>query len=158
LPRNGSGAPGASGTRIILIAVGAEHLAGAVEREPEGSRRDLDDREQAELQRGHNAETPAAAAQRPEQVRVMIRVDSAHPAVNGDDLRGEQVGAGQTVLAGEPAHPAAEGVSGHPDAVVGAVQAEQAVSRGGRRHGAPGDAAAHSGDPAVRIDGDLLQQ
>ena len=82
LPRNGSGI---SGKRRELqqppdrgdlvrrcrnpLAPGVQHLGGALEREEQHAGvRPAVDRQQLELERGHDAEAAAAAAQRPEQV------------------------------------------------------------------------------------------
>ena len=65
------------------------------------------------LQRGDDPEVPAAAAQAPEQVGVLVGARRHPLAVGGDDLRGEQVVARGPVLAGDPAEPAAEGQPGH---------------------------------------------
>ena len=60
------------------------------------------------LQACDDAEVAAAAAQRPEQLRLGLRVDAALPPVGGDDLRREQVVDGQAVLAHEEADAAGE--------------------------------------------------
>lgn len=65
-------------------------------------------RVQPELHPGDHAEVPAAAAQRPEQVRVLLGVRAHHPAVREHDVRREQVVDGQPVRAGQVADAAAE--------------------------------------------------
>jgi hypothetical protein len=63
---------------------------------------------QAELEFGDHAEVAAAAADRPEQVRVLLRCSPLDPPVRGDHLgRGEVVDA-QPGLAGQPPHAATE--------------------------------------------------
>ena len=59
------------------LVPGVEDLGGALDREEEGAGVDLGDRQQVELQRGDQAEIAAAAAQRPEQLRVALGVDPA---------------------------------------------------------------------------------
>ena len=62
----------------------------------------------AELERGHDAEVAAAAAQRPEQVRIAVRTGHDTLAGRGDDLGPDQVVAGEARRARQPADPAAE--------------------------------------------------
>ena len=71
---------------------------------------------QAEPEGSDDTEIAAAAADRPEQVGVLIGRGPQHPPVSGDDLGGEQVVDAQPELAGQPAHAAAEGEP--PDAGV----------------------------------------
>ena len=73
------------------------------------------DRMQEELERGDDAEVAAAAAQRPEQVRVLVqRTPGPCSPVGGHQLGGDQVVAGEAVLAPQPADAAAEREAGHP--------------------------------------------
>ena len=55
---------------------------------------------QAELELGDDPEVAAAAAQRPEQVGVLVVARPGDPAVGGDDLRGDEVVDAQPGLAG----------------------------------------------------------
>lgn len=91
------------------VAVPPQHLAGAVDR-PDG---DCDThgvhRVQPEVERGDDAEVPATAAQRPEQVRVLGLARGDETAVGEHDVRGQQIVHRQTVLAGQVAVTAAEG-------------------------------------------------
>ena len=52
---------------------GVHHLVGALDREPQRSRVGLRESEQLELDRGHDAEAAATAAQRPEQLGLRAR-------------------------------------------------------------------------------------
>ncbi len=61
-----------------------------------------------ELQPRDDAEVAAAAAERPEQVRVLLGVDAQELAVRRDDLGGEQVVDGHAVLARQEADAAGE--------------------------------------------------
>ena len=63
---------------------------------------------QPELQPGGDAEVAAAAADRPEEVRVAGGVGEDDPAVRGDQLGREQVVDREPVLADEEAHSAAQ--------------------------------------------------
>jgi hypothetical protein len=63
---------------------------------------------QAELESRRDAEVAAAAADRPEQIRMRFVVGMQHFAVRGHDLGGEQVVDGQPVKAGEEADASTE--------------------------------------------------
>jgi hypothetical protein len=92
-----------------------EHLVRAVEREEQRPGVELVDGMDGELDRGHDAEVAASAAERPEQVGVMLVVGSHEGPVGGHELeRGDSVRL-QPVLAGQPAHAAAQRVAGDPD-------------------------------------------
>ena len=69
---------------------------------------DLGQLVEPELEPGHDPEVAAAAADRPEQVRLVLGVDQPDLAVGGHDLGGEQVVDRQAVLADEVADAAAE--------------------------------------------------
>jgi hypothetical protein len=91
-------------------------------------------REQPELERGHHAEVAAAAADRPEQVGVLLGGGTDELAPGCDELdRGDVVGR-EPVLAGEPRQAAADGVAHDADVRRGARQREQAVRRGRLGH------------------------
>ena len=66
------------------------------------------DAREPEPEAGHDAEVAAAAADRPEEVGLVVGVDARAPAVGGHDLGGEQVVDRQAVLAHEIADAAAE--------------------------------------------------
>ena len=123
-PRSGSGISGiggicmiraaevtSSGTVCGPLAPGVQHLGRALPRPPHRARVELGDRVQRDLHRRHDAEAAAAAAQRPEQVRVVVGVDAAQAPVGGHDLDREHAVGGQAVLAREPADAAAEACS-----------------------------------------------
>ena len=63
---------------------------------------------QAELELGDDAEVPAAAAEAPEEIRVLVGARAHELAVGGDDVGREQVVDREAVLALQPADPAAE--------------------------------------------------
>jgi hypothetical protein len=63
---------------------------------------------QPELELGDHAEVAAAAAQRPVQVGMRMPAGPDHVARGRHHLERDDVVAGQPVLPGEPAHPAAE--------------------------------------------------
>ena len=88
---------------------------------------------QPELEPGGDAEVAAAAADRPEQVRVRARVDAQELAVGGHDLGREQRVDRQAVLAHEVADAAAERDAADADRAGVAEAGRQAVRGGGRR-------------------------
>ena len=63
---------------------------------------------QAEEERGDHAEIAAAAAHRPEEVRVLLDAGGDEVAVRQHDVHFEQVVDGEAALACEVAEPAAE--------------------------------------------------
>ena len=111
----------------------------------------------AEGEAGDDAEVAAAAAQRPEQLGVAIGVDLDHLAAGQHELEGDEVVAGETVLAGEPADPAAERQAGHPGLGHDPGRDDQPVRRGRGVDVAEPAAAARVHQLALRIDGDLAQ-
>ena len=66
------------------------------------------------FQRGHDAEVPAAAAQRPEEVLVLGFTGRQELSVGGDDVGREEVVAAEPVLAVKVADATAEGQPGDP--------------------------------------------
>jgi hypothetical protein len=61
------------------------------------------------LEAGGDAEVPAAPADRPEQVRVLLSIDQQQLAVGGDDPGGQEVVDREPVLADEVTDAAAQG-------------------------------------------------
>ena len=111
----------------------------------------------AEGEAGDDAEVAAAAAQRPEQLGVGVGVDLDDLAAGQDELEGDEVVAGQAVLAGEPADPAAEREAGHAGLGHDPGRDDQPVRRGRGVDVAEPAAAARVHQLALRIDGDLAQ-
>ena len=109
------------------VAVGAHRVGAELGREDEGAGVDLGDREQASVQGGDDRVAAAAAAQRPEEVGVVLGVDRARLAVGGDQLDRLHAVAGEAVAAAEPAEAAAEGVAGDADVGRGAGHRAEAV-------------------------------
>ena len=103
------------GEAALYRAPGVEHLGCALEREEQRSGVELVDGMDGELDRGHDAEVAAAAAQRPEQVGVMLVVGTHEGPVGGHELQRCDGVRLQPVLAGQPAHAAAQRVAGDPD-------------------------------------------
>ena len=137
---------------------GAQDLlrVGAVPDQHPGVRRL--DRVEPELQRGDHAEVAAAAADRPEQLGLGVRVGPDQPAVGGDDLdRGDAVG-GQAELAGVPADAAAERVADDADVGRGAVQGGEPVRRDGLDDVDPQRAGTDPGGARGRVDRHLAHR
>ena len=121
----------------------AEHLG------PDGVQRELD--------RGHDAEVAAAAAQRPEQLGMLVGGRADLVAAGGDELDGEDVVAGEAVLALEPAGAAAEREARDAGARHAAADGREPVRLGGGVELAPGQAGAGAHDAALGVDGDLAE-
>ena len=66
------------------------------------------------LEGGDDAEVSAPAPQAPEQIRVLLGAGGQEPPISRDDVGGEQVVAGQPVLALQPADSTAEREPGDP--------------------------------------------
>ena len=96
------------------------------------------DRVQRELERGHDAEVAAAAAQRPEQLGMLVGGGADRLAARGHELDGEQVVAREAVLALEPAGAAAEREAGDAGARDAAADGGEPVLLGGAVDLGPG--------------------
>ncbi len=118
------------------VAVGAHGIGAKLGREDEGASVDLADRDQVEVQGGDERVAPAAAAQGPEEVGLVLGVDRALLAVGGDELDRAHAVAGEAVLATEPAEATAEGEAGYADVGRGARhRAKVVLLRGGAELG-----------------------
>ena len=85
-----------------------------------------------ELEAGDNTEVPAAATQPPEEV-IVFRFAGMHLiAVRRDDIRGEKVVDGHTVLPAQPAEAAAERQAGHTRGRIDAKRRGEAMCLHGR--------------------------
>jgi len=95
---------------------------------------------QTELEPGRDAEVAAAAADRPEQVRMRLGIDAQEPTVRGHDLGREQVVDREAVLADEVADAAAQRDPADSDRARIAESGREPVRRGRRRVLARGQA------------------
>lgn len=112
---------------------------------------------EAELELGDDPEVPAAAAQPPEQVRVLRLARVQDLAVGGHDLEAGHVVAGQAELPGKPAHSPAEGQAA--DTGVETLPAVVASLDGwAARSKAPSSAPLHQGPAPARVDPDSAHQ
>ena len=100
---------------LSQLPPGVQDFRAAIDRVPQDSRIRLCDREQLELDRGDDREAATAAAQRPEQIGLVLGVGVDELAVGGHELDRAHVVGGQAVLAAEKAHPAPERVADHAD-------------------------------------------
>ena len=147
---------------------GVQHFAGALDREEEDAGTRLRDRVKPELDRRHDAEAPATAAERPEQLAVVVRVRADQVALRRHELdRGDAVRC-EPEAARVPAHATAERVAHDADVGRRAVQRGEPVRDGGVDHVEPDDAGfgprdscgwidAHAAH-AVRLDQDRVLQ
>ena len=122
------------GASAVSVAVGVEDLGGALERPRDQAAEDgRADLVQAEGELGDDAEPRAGAAQRPEQVGVLVAARPADLPVGGDDLDLEQVVDRPAEAAREVAEPAAERQAGDAD-----LREEAERRRPGRAPGSRG--------------------
>ena len=142
-------------TGLGELAPSLQHLGGRLGGPPQQPGVDLGDRKQPQLDRGDHAEAAAAAAQRPEQVRLGAGVGAHDPAVGGDDLDRLDVVGRQPVGPAQPAHPAADCVADHADIGRGARQCRQAMLGRGLDDLDPDGAGLGPGNPRGGIDADL---
>src|SRR5215472_7969256 len=112
---------------------------------------------QPELELDDDSEVATTAAQAPEQVGVLIGGRAHDVAVRSDDGAGNDVVAGETVLARQPAHAAAQRKPA--DAGVRDVAGRRGEAEGlrGPVQGAEHRAALHPGAPRDWIDGDAAE-
>lgn len=117
--------------------------------------RELDHRPdlvQLELEVGDDTEVSAAAADRPEEIGVLVLGGPQDAPVGHDDLRRDQVVHREAALPGQPAHPAPEGepadagVADHPH------RHGQAVRLGGGVEVGDQGAALGAGASGLRVD------
>jgi hypothetical protein len=88
--------------------VEAKYLAGLRERVGEPAPEHRLDRVEPVPEGGHHAEVASPAAYPPEEVPVLLLAGRQEPAVGGHYVRGDEVVAGEAVLAVEPAEAAPE--------------------------------------------------
>src|SRR4249919_1373643 len=111
------------------FAVEAQDVGGVLGRPEYRSGRDGGaDGVQREPERADDAEVPAAAPQRPEQVGVIVGRCLDDVALGGDHLDFDQVVDGEPVLAHEPADAAAQGEAADAGVADDAARGGQAVS------------------------------
>ena len=82
------------------------------------------------LKGSDHAEVTAATPEAPEEVRVLTGVDVAELAVGSNDISGNEVVAGQAILARQPADTAPQSEAGDTCIGVGAARSGQAEGLG----------------------------
>ena len=112
----------------------------------------------AERERGDDAEVPAAAAQRPEQVGVGVFAGGDEGAVGEHDVGGQQVIHGEAEAAGQVADAAAESQAGHAGGPDEAGRGGHAEFHGRVVDVSPGAAGIGADGAAGRVDGRAAQQ
>jgi hypothetical protein len=114
------------------------------------------DRIELELERGDEGEVPAAAPQRPEQIRLVVLIDAQLLPGRGDDLdRGDAVGL-EPLVAGLPADSPAQRVAGDVDLRRGTVQRREPELGRLRDDVPPARAGLDPRGPGVGVNRDLL--
>ena len=116
---------------------------------------ELADVRQPVLEAGHDAEVAAAAADRPEQVRLVLGVHAPQLSIGRHDLGGEDVVDRQAVEAAEVADAAADGDAADPDRA-GVPEAGRETVLDGLGDLASGQAGLGPGGPAVGVDLEAL--
>jgi hypothetical protein len=106
----------------------------------------------AEGELRHHPVVPAAALQRPQQIRVRGFAGDDPLAIGGHQLGFEQAVGRQSVSACQPAHSSAKGESGDPGPGHHADRDDQAVGRGGRVDVGQRRSGLHPDRPAGGVD------
>ncbi len=113
---------------------------------------------QAEGELGDHPEVPAAAADRPEQVRVGFPARRPNLAIGGDDLHFDQLVDGEPETARQVSESTTEGQAGHPGLRHEAEGGGQPMLLGGPVHIAEKTAGANVNQSLLGIDTDLSHQ
>ncbi len=138
------------------VAVEAQQLGRGLDRMGDQSAHDRLRGVQPVGERRGDAEVPAAAPQRPEEIGVRRRVDLEYVAFRRDELDREQIVCGESVLGHQPAEAAAEGVARDPRAGDRASGHRQPVLGGGAVQLRPDHAALDRGGSPLGVDRDPL--
>jgi hypothetical protein len=104
---------------------------------------------------GDDAEVAAPSAKGPEQLGVLIAARANNLAGRADQVRGDQVVAGEPVLRGQVADSAAEGETRDPGGAYDAARRDEAVCLSRGVEVEPGGAALACCDPALETDTDV---
>ena len=112
------------------LVVEPEQVDGAVERMNEETAQHHGDWMQPELERGDDPEIPAAPAQAPEEVAILLLARGDEPAIRGHQIDRDEVVAGEAVAAHQPAKPAAQRQARHPRARDDTTRRREAKSVG----------------------------
>ena len=153
--------PGAEVGRRVghVVAHEGEDLRRAVGRAAEQPAVDhRADLVQLQLELGDHAEVAAAAADAPEEVRVLVLAGADHAAIGGDHLGRQEVVTREAALALEPAAAAAEHQAGDPGGGEAAAGDGEAVHLRRAVELAPGETGLGAAGLGVGVDIDALHQ
>jgi hypothetical protein len=103
------------GHRVDPLAPGGEDLGGPLDRPEQHAGVDLGNREEGELECGRDPERAAAAAEGPEELRLVVAVGAHESGVRVDELDGDDAVRGQAVHARQPRDASAECVADDAD-------------------------------------------
>ena len=143
------------GSRLRLGDEGGDH--GGRGRQDQHAADDRVDLAEAVLEPGRDPEVAAAAADRPEQVRMRLRVHVQQLPVGGHQLGCEEVVDGEPVLADEEADAASERETADPDRARIAEPGREPVRPGGSGVLDRSQTRLRPGRPAGDVDLDRLQ-
>src|SRR4051812_6473463 len=101
--------------------------------------------------RGDDAEIPAASAKGPEQVAILVGAGDDHGPVREDDIGRKKIVNGQTILAREMSHSAAESQSSDASGGDDARRNRKPEWVRGVVHVGPGATAANAHGPGRRV-------
>jgi len=142
------------GYRVGPGAPRVQQLGASLDREEQHSGVQLLGGDERHLQCGDDAHAAAAAADGPEQVRLVAAVSAREAAVHGDEFDGGHAVGREPVAARQPADPAAERIARHAHVRRGARERGEAVLGGGDGHVLPFGARLGAGDAGRRMDVD----
>ena len=147
------------GAVALEFAKGFEHLLASSRAPGDGAAEDLGaDGVEPVLERGDDAEVAAAAAQRPEQVGVLVGRRAHDLALGGDHVHRDHVVAGPAVAARQVAEAAADGEAGDAGGGDEAEHGRQPVHLRLAVQIAQRAAGLRAADALRRIDPDAAQQ
>ena len=160
-PERGRDLPGREASELLgrvgdELAVGAQHVTRVGRLEEQRAAVDVRDRMEPELERRDDAEVPAAAAERPEQVLVLALARHERAPVRRDHLGGEQVVAREAEATREVADTAAESEPADAGRRDDAAGGREAVGVGRVVEDAPRGAALRASGAPLGIDVDSL--
>ena len=125
-------------------------------REDQRAAEDIPDGVELELEARDDTEVATAAADRPEQVLMLVGTGGQQPAIGGHDLDGLERIDGQAVLANEPADAATEREPGDADGTGVTERGRKPVGCRRERVLAGGQARLRPGRPSLDIDVESL--
>ena len=135
-----------------------QHFPAAIEREQQQAAEDGRDRMERELEARDDPEVAAASAQTPQQPGPLGLTDGHDVAVGRHDVSADQVVARQSVLALQPADPAAQREAGDAGGRDQAAGRRESVSRGRGIEVGPGRTGLDRGRAPVDVDFDVAHR